>query len=181
MTSCVTSCDEAKWVRTCVHESACVHVCFCMTSVGAFPFPCHQLKAKAASRPCFLPLSYKYKISFEEAVITADAAKNLKSVLHTTTHNSSISRHIIPGTKTMIFSPEKVVLMTPNERAAVWVTPQNSLLATPSCWVSEVYYREPSHPVSYVKTNLDKCWFTYQNSEHDFIQLKATVTYSTHY
>lgn len=135
MTSCVTYCDKAKWVcgYTCVHESACVHVCFCMTSVGAFPFPCHQLKAKASSGPCFLPLFYKYKISFEEALITADAAKNLKSVLHTTTHNGSISRHIIPGTKTMIFTPEKVVLMTPNEGAAVWVTPQNCLLATPSC------------------------------------------------
>lgn len=146
MTSCVICCDEAKCVcrYTCVHESVCAHVCFLFRAISFRP----KHPADLVSCHC----STSTRSHLRKLSLLQTQQKNLKSVLHTTTHNGSISRHIIPGTKTMIFAPEKVVLMTPNEGAAVWVTPQNSLLATPSCWVSEVYYREPSHHVVMLKT-----------------------------
>lgn len=160
MTSCVICCDEAKCVcrYTCVQESA---VLMCVS------FSVPSASGQSIQRTLFPAIVLQVQdLIWGSCHYCRRSKKTLKSVLHTTTHNGSISRHIILGTKTMIFAPEKVVLMTLNEGAAVWVTPQNSLLATPSCWVSEVYYREPSHHVSYVKNYLDKCWFTYHKIQN---------------
>lgn len=173
MTPCGTCYDKAHWV--------CRYVCMWVSLFSYyvflrdlcyifFLFPCPLLKARASNGLCFLLLFCTYKISYEEAVITADAAKNLESEFHTT-HNGNGwekgEQTYNPLVQTLWFSLLKkkvvIVLMSPNEGAAAWVKPHNSLLVTPSCWVSESFITGNLHTTlalllsSPNRNCLDKC------------------------
>lgn len=61
-------------------------MCFCVTSPVSFPFPFPTLEGNSHWLS-FLRLFCTFKITYEEAVITADTAKKFNSALHATTHS----------------------------------------------------------------------------------------------
>lgn len=110
-----------------------------------FLFRANTWGLKASDWLYFLLLFWTYKITYEEAVITADTAKTRFSLSHPTkTHTMAIAKTRV--TKSIIlgqwlwFSVFKKGSL--NERAAVlWGRgkPQNRILVTPSRWEPESF------------------------------------------